>query len=134
MNAKKNDVYYAHHRWKYGSEVEHYELDLIRGNFPCSKIFNPATDMDVEGKTEEEIMEFCLETVLNSSCVVFSSVDGVIGKGVYQEVMKAIEADIPVYYIHGNELYPYKNGPDVLFELEKIWNSVTERVYATVYF
>ena len=24
------NIYYAHHQWKYGTEIEEYELDLIK--------------------------------------------------------------------------------------------------------
>ena len=39
------DIYYAHHQWKYNTQVEIYELDLIRRYFPNAKIFNPSVDL-----------------------------------------------------------------------------------------
>lgn len=61
------DIYYAHHQWKYGTQVEQYELDLIRRYFPNAKIFNPSVDlMHTKEDGEEAIMEECLKTVRNS--------------------------------------------------------------------
>ena len=38
------NTYYAHHQWKYGTQIEQYEIDLIKRYFPGDAIFNPATD------------------------------------------------------------------------------------------
>lgn len=103
--AKHNNVYYAHHRYKYGTKVEEYELNLIRSSvIPDAKIFNPSTDLDVDGRSEESIMKDCIEEVKKSDIVVFSSMDGVIGIGVYTEIMEASTNYIPVYYIYQNSL------------------------------
>ena len=39
------NIYYAHHQWKYGTQIEQYELDLIKRYFPGDTIFNPATEL-----------------------------------------------------------------------------------------
>ena len=94
------DIYYAHHQWKYGSQVEEYELDLIRRYFPNAKIFNPAVDL-VSTKEDGEavVMEECLSTVENSDIFVFSSVNETVGIGVYQEVMHAKNCGKIIFYI-----------------------------------
>lgn len=99
------DIYYAHHQWKYGTQVEQYELDLIRGYFPNATIFNPSVDLThTKADGEEAIMEECLETVRNSDILVFSSLDGTVGKGVYQEVNEAYKKDKLVLYIYQDRL------------------------------
>ena len=101
------DIYYAHHQWKYGTKIEEYEIDFIRKCFPMANIFNPATDLQCVKcglPDESEIMDECLRTVENSDIFVFSSMDGVIGKGVYREVKKAKETGKIIFYIFNNIL------------------------------
>lgn len=99
------DIYYAHHQWKYGTKVEAYELDLIKRYFPNAKIFNPSTDLILPKSSDEEaIMKRCLETVRNSDILVFSSMDGVIGTGVFHEVEEAQKEGKLVFYIYHDRL------------------------------
>lgn len=114
-------IYYAHHLWKYNTEIEEYELNLIRQTFPNATICNPSVDIN-QHQNESDIMKDCLEAVDDSDIVVFSSVSGVVGKGVYDEVTRAKK----VCYIHDNEVRPFYG------ELEMIWRSDTGRVYAIV--
>ena len=115
-------IYYAHHRWKYGTQIEAYELDLI--------IFNPSEHLDVKGRSEEDIMRDCLAAVKDADVVIFSSMDGVIGKGVYDELMYAIENDKPILYI----FYDHLIGLDVLNVCVHYDPSNGERTYALVRF
>lgn len=99
------DIYYAHHQWKYGTKVEAYEIDVIKRYFPNAKIFNPSTDLILPpNSNEESIMKRCLETVRNSDILVFSSMDGVIGTGVYHEIEEAKKNGKIVFYIFQNKL------------------------------
>ncbi len=104
MTERKLNIYYAHHQWKYGTKIEEYELDLIRAYFPNAVIFNPSVDLNIDGKTEDEIMHICLNQVKVSNMVIFSSVDGLVGIGVFKEVMHAKDLGIPIYYIDRDEL------------------------------
>lgn len=99
------DIYYAHHQWKYGTCEEEYELSLIRRYFPLARIFNPAIDLKTASTDETEIMTECLETVKNSDIVVFSSLDGCVGTGVYHEVTEAQRLGKIVFYIYRDHLY-----------------------------
>lgn len=106
------DIYYAHHQWKYNSEEERYELDLIRNFFPLARIFNPAVDLKTPHKEykskedcEKAVMEECLSTVKNSDILIFSSLDGCIGTGVYQEVMEALSLGKIIFYIYQDNLH-----------------------------
>ena len=101
---KPTTIYYAHHQWKYGTKIEEYELDLIKKNFPNAVIFNPATELKTEGKSEYEIMEECLKIVEKSDMVIFSCMDGMIGIGVYEEVEKAKAAGKLTLCISQNRL------------------------------
>ena len=99
------DIYYAHHQWKYNTPEEAYELTLIKRYFPHATICNPATDLETaETKNEEIIMVECLNKIRNSDIVIFSSLDGCIGTGVYQEVKEAQKEGKLVFYIFQDKL------------------------------
>jgi hypothetical protein len=127
MAAKKikpTTIYYAHHQWKYGTEIEKYELDLIKRYFPNAVIFNPATDLKVDGRDEDDIMDECLDTVRNSDIVVFSSMDGVVGKGVWLEVREALSANKLVLYIHEDRLNSNAYLDRVLNRTDRVYGSI----------
>lgn len=120
------DIYYAHHQWKYGTKIEEYEISLIKRYFPHANIFNPSTDLNTKGMTESAIMEECLRQVMDSDILVFSSVDGCVGAGVYTEVMEAKKQGKIIFYIHQDQL---RND----FELnERPEKDRTDRLYAKV--
>lgn len=122
------DIYYAHHQWKYGTQVEQYELDLIRRYFPNARIYNPSVDLTrTKADGEEAIMEECLETVRNSDILVFSSLDGTVGKGVYQEVKEAYKNGKLVLYIYHDVL---------ITDFDMILRNryeLNDRLYATIH-
>ena len=121
------DIYYAHHQWKYGTKVEAYEIDVIKRYFPNAKIFNPSTDLILpKCFGEEAIMARCLETVRNSDILVFSSMDGVIGTGVYHEVEEAKRNGKNVFYIFQNRLFL----DFFINQFDKVMQQ--DRLYATV--
>ena len=125
MNECKLKIYYAHHQWKYGTKIEEYELDLIKEYFPNATIFNPSVSLNINGETEDEIMEFCLHQVGISDMVIFSSVDGLVGIGVFKEITHAKELNIPVYYIDRDELR-YD------FDMMANWLSNSDRTFGRV--
>lgn len=114
-------IYYAHHRWKYNTPIEEYEIGLIRKTFPGATIINPNTDIQ-QDRAETEIMRNCIATVKVCDATVFSSVDGVIGKGVFDEVANSKT----VYYIHNDAVMLF----DGTFEI--LLGSNTKRLYAIV--
>ena len=121
------NIYYAHHQWKYGTQLEQYELDLIKRYFPNATVFNPSTDLETDPSLGEGlIMEECLERVRNSDILIFSSMDGVIGTGVYHEIKEARKHGKFVYYIFNNEL------KSAFFVLNIDDEQRTDRLYATV--
>lgn len=121
------DIYYAHHQWKYNTPEETYELKLIRRYFPNAKIFNPATDLKhTTADGEEAIMGECLETVRNSDILVFSSLDGCIGTGVFHEVIEAQRKGKLILYIWQDKL-----RTDFAI-CSRSPNKQTDRLYANV--
>lgn len=119
-------IYYAHHLWKYGTEIEQYEIELIKAKFPSATIINPNEAIKQE-QEETEIMKDCLLSVEDCDILVFSSVNGIVGKGVVDEVNKAKELKKRIYYIYANVL---KNAE--YCRLNVIENSKSNRVYAIV--
>lgn len=98
-------VYYAHHQWKYGTKIEEYELGVIERYFPHACIFNPSTDPKSKDCGDEgQIMEECLDMVAESDIIVFSSMDDMIGKGVYEEIQVAKRAGKLILYLNRDEL------------------------------
>ena len=122
------DIYYAHHQWKYGTQIEAYELDLIREYFPNAKIFNPATDLKSLSPEldEDSIMKECLEAVWHSDILVFSSVNGTVGTGVYHEVLEAESSKKIVFYIQHNTLTTDYHFVEIPHQFR------TDRLYADV--
>lgn len=121
------DIYYAHHQWKYGTKIEQYELDVIRRYFPKARICNPATDIDNADRTEEDIMRDCLETVKNSDIIVFSAVDGCVGRGVYQEVTYADKHNKVIFFIHHDQLIAGHG-----YSLKRVKSAHGDRIHAYV--
>lgn len=121
------DIYYAHHQWKYNTQVESYELELIRRYFPNARIFNPSVDLThTKEDGEDVVMAECLETVRNSDILVFSSMDGCIGIGVYQEIEEARKKNKLVLYIfHDTLLTNFEVARRSSFER-------TDRLYALI--
>jgi alpha-glucosidase (family GH31 glycosyl hydrolase) len=112
--------------WKYGTKLEEYEIELIKTYFNEYEIFNPNTDIH-QDDTDESIMDKCLRAVRECDVLVFSSLSGVVGKGVTQEVDLALEDGKDVYLIQNN--YPNKVN-------SVLWNIIADsnksnRVYAT---
>lgn len=121
------DIYYAHHRWKYYTDIEQYELDLIRRYFPRATIFDPSIDLKASRSDNEEIiMAECLETVRNSDILIFSSVNGCVGTGVYHEVKEAQKKGKLIFYIYQNKLTPDFD----IYERDEF--DRTDRIYANV--
>lgn len=119
------DIYYAHHQLKYGTKVERYEYDLIKRYFPNAKVFDPSTMINPEGLSEEAIMDICLRSVKDSDVVIFSSMDGCIGKGVYTEILKAESLGKLILYIYQDQLHT-----DWSIMLNT--NCTTDRIYAFI--
>ena len=113
-------TYYAHSIYKYNTDVEKYETSLILDSY-----INPNGSVD-QTKSEEEIMQNCFELIDKCNSLAFSSVDGVIGRGVAEEIDYAMCTGLKIYYIFGNKLNEIKS-----IAIKPIENSTTDRIYAT---
>lgn len=123
---KPTTIYYAHHQWKYGTKIEEYELDLIKKNFPNAVIFNPATDLRFKDCGDESIiMDECISKMLKSDIVIFSAMDGMIGKGVYTEIDTAKAAGKLVLCLTQNNLH-------TAFSVYEAPEFKSDRLYARV--
>jgi hypothetical protein len=96
-------IYYAHHLWKYNTEIETFEESVIRATYPDSIIINPNKEVD-QTKQEQQIMEDCFETIDNCDMLVFSTLSGIIGKGVLTEIQRAQNLGQPVGEIVANRI------------------------------
>jgi len=123
-------VYYAHHIWKYGTKIEQYEIDIINKKFDDCIISNPNGGLgytEDSGLEESEIMDICFKAIKQCDAIVFSSINGVIGRGVYDEVMLGKSLGLDIYYINNNQIACF---PSIDFEIIK--NSDTRRIFAIV--
>lgn len=96
-------VYYAHHLWKYNTPIEDYETSLLERFLPQHEILNPRLEVKQAGE-EESIMKDCLSLVSECEAIAFSDLSGVIGRGVYDEIQRAMRDRKPIYRIAENEV------------------------------
>ncbi|MFA5753320.1 MAG: hypothetical protein WC910_09650, partial [Bacteroidales bacterium] len=83
-------IYYAHSVTKYGTDIEKFELALIGARFPLFQIINP-NGMNDESLPEDEILRNCFSIISRGDCegLVFSSMSGLVGIGVLNEIQCA---------------------------------------------
>ena len=130
VEVKTPKVYYAHHQWKYNTPIEAYELDVIKNNFQGYDIFNPSIDLTFDKNNpphDDIIMLECFNAIRECQYLVFTSLSGVIGKGVFKEIKYARSQKIPVYYLTNNEIIQYLKSPIMECDENK-----TNKIYATV--
>lgn len=117
-------VYYAHHIYKYNTKIEEYELNLIKKNFNGLFIINPNTDIEHENYSDSRlIMEKCLGVIENEAVVgvVFSSMSGVVGKGVFDEVSLAKKLNKKIWYIINNDIVQFNGSFSIINEHDRIY-------------
>ena len=105
-------IYYAHSKLIYDTKREKEEIEIIQDAFTNSHIINP-NGWIYNNKRESDIMEQCYIFVKQSDIIIFSSVDGFIGKGVYNEIQRAFWYDKDVYYLSEDRLYKFNNFNDI---------------------
>ena len=78
-------VYYAHHIWKYDTPIENYELNCIKQRFEGAEIINPRTNLP-QNLSESMILDTAYGMIKDCDALVFSTVSGMIGHGVFNEI------------------------------------------------
>lgn len=126
-------IYYAHHTWKYNTPIEIFELDCIIRSFSEVNVVNPNGTIP-QDKPEKEIMEAAYEAINDCDALVFSTVSGMIGHGIFNEVVYALNHGIPVYQLVGMKFYPIETIDDFKENVLKDFVFTgNNRVYALVY-
>lgn len=120
-------IYYAHHVWKYGTPIEDYEIDCIVNQFDDVEIINPRTTLQ-QNRPEHEILSAAYETITKCDALVFSTVSGMIGHGIFNEIAVAVNHGIPIYQFEGNTCYKINDA-----DLKEIIFRGDNRVYALVH-
>ena len=90
--------------FKYNTKEEKQEIELIEKKFPNFLIINP-NEWICQDNSEQAIMNQCYHFVKMSDVLVFSSLNTIIGRGVYEEVQLALEKNKDVYYLLDNNFY-----------------------------
>lgn len=120
-------IFYSHSIYKYNTSIEEMELKLIKKAFPLAEIINPNTDIEGNGnRPESEIMVDCVNAVKNCDILVFSTISGVIGAGVLEEIQTAFLSDKLVYEIADYTLYNIDDYDCTLLDTD------TRREYAII--
>lgn len=124
-------IYYAHHIWKYGTPIETFEMSVIKNEFDFEDGFEIVNPKDAlpQNIPESEIMKQTFAMIDQCDAVVFSTVSGVIGHGVFDEVMYALNKGIQVFCLMGDDCYLVEDKDifkDVIFQGDN-------RVYALVH-
>lgn len=125
-------IFYSHHCWKYGTKIEEWELSLIASAFSTVDdltIINPRISLPQDAP-ESVIMETAFETINTCDVLIFSTVSGMIGHGVFDEVLFALNHGIDVYEIVGNELRAVDNVFEFMNNIEKFIFDGDNRKYA----
>jgi len=121
-------LYYAHSLEIYSTHAESYEIFLIDEYFNYPIIWNPSIAILAKDySSEEEIMEKCFSVIRQPNCdaLVFSTRNGIIGKGVSQEVTLAKELGKPIYVINGRNIERVHD-----FKITPL--GFSNRIYATI--
>ena len=90
--------------FKYNTKEEKQEIELIEKKFPNFLIINP-NKWICQDNSEQAIMNQCYHFVKMSDILVFSSLNTIIGRGVYEEVQLALEKNKNVYYLLDSNFY-----------------------------
>lgn len=123
-------LYYAHHMFKYNTDEEKQEIKLIEEKFPSFLIINP-NGWIYKNNSEQAIMNQCYHFVKMSDILVFSSLNTIIGRGVYEETKLALENNKDVYYLFNNNFY--KITADTFLKVKIIYNETKSfRKFASV--
>ena len=101
-------IYYAHHVWKYDTPIENFEIKCIERQFKDAVIVNPRTTIP-QDQPESVILDYAYKALDDCEAIVFSTFSGMIGHGVFNEIIYAFNAGKKVYQLHGMGCYEIDN-------------------------
>ena len=93
-------LYYAHHVWKYDTPMENFEIQCIERQFKDAVIVNPRTTIP-QNQPESVILDYAYKALDDCDAIVFSTFSGMIGHGVFNEIIYAFNAGKKVYQLDG---------------------------------
>ena len=102
MTDQKKDLrcYYAHSMMTYNTQREQEELQILRKLY--ARVICPNNDIGDCSKG----MQAYLNIVSWADVVVVSEYEDCIGAGVFTEVCRALNSQIPVLCMHEGDFYP----------------------------
>jgi len=130
------NIYYAHSKLIYNTEKEDEQLELISywRKSSTTNIINPNGWIAQDISSEEDIMKQCFKFIDVSDKVVFSCIEKnnnlYVGRGVFDEVIHAINSNKDIYMCHGNKIYKFNSEFIKIFV--DYYNTKSMKYYARV--
>ncbi len=109
-------IYYAHHTWKYDTKIEEFELNCINRNFKGADIVNPKSTI-CQSDPEDKIMNSAYKTIDSCDALVFSTFSGMVGHGVFHEIIYAFNSGKKVYQLQGTECIEIEDYDDFMMKV-----------------
>lgn len=106
-------IYYAHHVWKYDTPIENFEIKCIERQFKDAVIVNPRTTIP-QDQPESVILDYAYKALDDCEAIVFSIFSGMIGHGVFNEIIYAFNAGKKVYQLDGTECIEIRSYTDFI--------------------
>lgn len=106
-------IYYAHHVWKYDTPIENFEIKCIERQFKDAVIVNPRTTIP-QDQPESVILDYAYKSLDDCEAIVFSTFSGMIGHGVFNEIIYAFNAGKKVYQLDGTECIEIRSYTDFI--------------------
>lgn len=106
-------IYYAYHVWKYDTPIENFEIKCIERQFKDAVIVNPRTTIP-QDQPESVILDYAYKALDDCEAIVFSTFSGMIGHGVFNEIIYAFNAGKKVYQLDGTECIEIRNYTDFI--------------------
>ena len=104
-------IYYAHSMEIYNTKIEKKEFDTIYDKFQNENIYiiNPATWI-AQNMNGHDAMQQCFKFIDISDCIVFTTLeDGIIGKGVYEEISYALKNKKKIFILKDDMIIRFLN-------------------------
>ena len=101
-NSNIKFIYYAHSMEIYNTKIEKKEFNAIYDKFQNENIYiiNPAIWI-AQNMNGHDAMQQCFKFIDISDCIVFTTLeDGIIGKGVYEEISYALKNNIITRFLN----------------------------------